>query len=125
MQDASSTRLSVRVPIEQLIPVAEQARENGFTLFTFVAQKIGAKLNLNGMSFDMPESCEHMRVTLKLPIKDALSLHSVARKAELSAANWVVRLVQENTPPRVERDLNPIGQRIGSNGKKLTPNALT
>jgi hypothetical protein len=98
MQNATVTRLSVRVPIEQLIPVAEAARENGSTLFTYVAQKIGSKLNLNGLSFDMPESCDHLRLTLKLSLRDALKLHNEARKKQLSAGDWIADLLAQNTP---------------------------
>jgi hypothetical protein len=108
MQTATSTKLSLRLPIEQLVPICEQARENGSTLFTFVAQKIGSKLNLNGMSFDMPCSCQHLRLTLKLSIKDAVKLHNEARQKQLSAADWIVRLLAQNIPASPSRDLTPI-----------------
>jgi hypothetical protein len=57
--------------IEQMVPICERAQENGSTLFSYVAQKIESRLTLNGMDFDMPPSCQHLRVTLKLPLKNA------------------------------------------------------
>jgi hypothetical protein len=109
MQTATTTTLSLRLPIEALVPICERAHEDGSTLFTFAAQKIGAKVNLNGMSFDMPSSCKHLRLTLKLPVHDALKLHKAARKENLDAADWIVHLLQQNTPVSSGRDLSPIG----------------
>jgi hypothetical protein len=109
MQTATITRLSLRLPIEQIIPLSEAARENGSTLFAFVAQKIGAKLNLCGMSFDMPSSCQHVRLTLKLSVRDAVKLHNAARQKQLSAGDWMAYLLQQNAPAvSPSRDLSPI-----------------
>jgi hypothetical protein len=113
MQNASSTRLSLRLPIEQMVPICERAQQDGSNLFTYVAQKIGSRLTLNGMDFDMPPSCEHLRVTLKLPLKDALRLHNAARAQRLSAGDWITELLQSDTPA-ASKDREPLqGSRFG------------
>jgi hypothetical protein len=85
MQTATQTRLSLRLPIGQLAPICERAQLSSQALFSYVATRIESRVTLNGMDFDMPPSCEHLRVTLKLPLKDALRLHNVARAQRLSA----------------------------------------
>jgi hypothetical protein len=91
MQNASSTRRSLRLPIEQMVPICERAQENGSTLFSYVAQRIESRLTLNGMNFNMPESCEHLRVTLTLPLDDAIKLRREAQAKRLSAADWIAQ----------------------------------
>jgi hypothetical protein len=89
MQTATQTRLSLRLPIDHLAPICTQAQQNGSALFSYVATRIESRhLTLNAMSFDLPSSCKHLRLTLTLPIRNALKLHKAARAAQLSVADW-------------------------------------
>jgi hypothetical protein len=54
MQNASTTKLSLRLPIERMVDSGERGRENNLSLFSYVAQRIGTRLTLNGMDFDPP-----------------------------------------------------------------------
>ena len=67
--------------------ICQQAQENGFSLFTYISTRIEKKLTLNGMDLNLPESCKHLRLTLKLPLADALRIHNVARAKRLSASD--------------------------------------
>jgi hypothetical protein len=68
---------------------------------------MGTRPNLNGMNLDMPESCEHLRITLKLPLKEALKLHREAQAKRLSAGDWIAELLQINVLPAREPVIVP------------------
>jgi hypothetical protein len=96
MQAASHTKLSLRLPITQVAPICEAAQQNGGTLFSHIAQKIESRhLILNGLDLELPPSCKHLRLTLKLPLKDALRLHRQAQAAQLSATDWITALLAQ------------------------------
>jgi hypothetical protein len=44
MQNATHTKLSLRLPIAQMVPICERAQENDSGLFAYVAGRIGKKL---------------------------------------------------------------------------------
>ena len=69
-----------------MVNICERAQENGSTLFSYVAQKIESRLTLNGINFDIPESCEHLRVTRKLPFDG--SAQTSQRSPRTTTLGW-------------------------------------
>jgi hypothetical protein len=96
MQSATTTKLSLRLPIDEVAPICERAQLSNRALFSYVAGTIESRhLSLNAMSFDLPLSCKHLRLTLTLPIRDALRLHRQAQAARLSSAEWITALLAQ------------------------------
>jgi hypothetical protein len=50
MQNATHSKLSLRLPIEAMVDIAERAQQNGSSLFSYVARKIESRhyLKRNG-----------------------------------------------------------------------------
>jgi hypothetical protein len=92
--DASSTKLSLHVPLEEAVPIAEAANQNGSTLFGFITAQISRELILCAMSIDLSPSARDLRLTLKLPVSEAVKLYDACRQEQLAPSDWIAHLVQ-------------------------------
>ncbi len=64
--------------------------------------------------------CQYLRLSLTLPVSEAVKLHNAAQKEKLAAGDWIAHLLQQNTPVSPERDLSPIGQKNSLKGSITT-----
>ena len=110
MQNATHTRLALRLPIQDYVTISQRAQSNGSDLFGYVAAQIGQKLTLTGMSFDLPDSCQHLRLTLAMPVGDAVKLHNLARSKDQSTTDWITALIAQG-PLNVFPDREPLSNK--------------
>jgi hypothetical protein len=110
MQNATSTRLSLRLPIEDFAQISARALGNESDLLSHVAARIGQKLVLTGLCFELPPSYKHLRLTLTLPVAEALKLHQLARSKDQSATDWITALLNEG-PLKVLPSREPLSSK--------------
>src|SRR5260370_13882500 len=111
LNDASSTKLVLRMPLEQIAPIYETANQNNLTLFAHLAGVIGTRLNLSAMSIDLSPSCQYLRLSLTMSVSEAMKLQAAAQAKRVSAGDWLAHLLAQNTPVAPPKDLSPIGAK--------------
>jgi hypothetical protein len=109
--NASSTKLSLRLPIQEVLPMQEKADRNGSSLFGHLASLISRDLALKSMSLDLSKSNQYLRLTFVMTPAEAVKMHEAAHRQNLETGNWVANLLAQTSPgdPIAGRSANRTG----------------